>query len=122
MISLRSGLSGVWRLRITRFALHIMIIAVFCGVALAVAAQPQRVASINLCSDQYLLALARPDQAISVTWLAGDKNRSGEAPAAAGIPVNHGSAEEVARIAPDLVLADSYSDPNTVAMIRRLGI
>ncbi len=57
-----------------------------------------------------------------MTWLAGDKNRSAEAAKAVGIPINHGSAEEIARTGPDLVLADTFSDPNTVTMIRRLGI
>ncbi|HLG88674.1 MAG TPA: ABC transporter substrate-binding protein [Alphaproteobacteria bacterium] len=112
----------MWQQGLTLFAAHILILTVFWGCSPAVAGPPQRVASINLCSDQYLLAIAKPDQAASVTWLAGDKNRSAEAARAAGIPVNHGSAEEIARIAPDLVLADTFSDPNTVTMIRRLGI
>jgi len=81
-----------------------------------------RIASINLCSDQYLLALADKSQIVSITALAVDPHRSAEYAAAAGIAVNHGAAEEIAAEAPDLVVADAFSDPATVALIRRIGI
>jgi len=81
-----------------------------------------RVASINLCSDQYLVALAGRDQIASVTWLAADPTRSAEAGRAVGLAVNHGSAEEIAAEQPDLVLANSFSDPNVIDLVRRIGI
>ncbi len=81
-----------------------------------------RVASINLCSDQYLLALAKPEQVVSVTALARNALRSAESDAAAGFPVNHGSAEEIAALKPDLVMADGFSDPATLALLRHLHI
>jgi iron complex transport system substrate-binding protein len=81
-----------------------------------------RIASINLCSDQYLLVLADKSQIASVTTLATDPDRSAEYAAAAGIAANHGAAEEIAAEVPDLVLADAFSDPATVALIRRIGI
>jgi iron complex transport system substrate-binding protein len=81
-----------------------------------------RIASINLCSDQYLLALADKSQIASITTLATDPDRSAEYAAAAGIAANHGAVEEIAAEAPDLVLADAFSDPATVALIRRIGI
>jgi hypothetical protein len=41
---------------------------------------------------------------------------------AAAYPVNHGGAEEIFLLQPDLVLAGVWSDPTTVAMLRGLGI
>ena len=94
---------------------------VFC-IASGVAAAPARVVSINLCSDQYLLALASPGQIASVTWLAADAVRSSEAKVAAGIPVNRGRAEEVVAFRPDMVFANQFSDPAAISLIRRLDI
>jgi iron complex transport system substrate-binding protein len=96
-------------------------IGVFCLLS-GPAWAASRIASINLCSDQYLLALADKGHIASVTTLATDSDRSAEYAAAAGIAVNHGAAEEIAAEAPDLVLADAFSDPATVALIRRIGI
>ena len=68
------------------------------------------------------MALARPDQVVSVTVLARNAARSAESTIAASVPVNHGAAEEIAALKPDLVLADGFSDPATVALLRRLQI
>jgi iron complex transport system substrate-binding protein len=92
------------------------------SVVVSAASAAPRVASINLCSDQYLLALAKPEQVVSVTVLARNALRSAESDAAAGVPVNHGSAEEIAALKPDLVMADGFSNPATVALLRHLHI
>lgn len=41
---------------------------------------------------------------------------------AAAIPANHGLAEDILRLRPDLVLAGAFTTPVTVAMLRRLGL
>ncbi len=81
-----------------------------------------RAASINLCTDQYLILLAEPGQIVSVSALAADPLRSARANEAITIPFNHGTAEEMAAASPDIVLASAFSNPNTVALIRRLGM
>jgi len=81
-----------------------------------------KIASINLCSDQFALALAERGDILAVTQLAADPSRSAEAARAVGLPVTQGTAEEIAALKPDLVLADSFSDPNTVVLIRQFGI
>ena len=86
------------------------------------AAAPARVVSINLCTDQLAMALAAPGQLVSVTHLARDPGTSVMAETAAAFPVNHGQAEEVYLMHPDLVLAGRYTAQPTVAMLRRLGI
>ena len=90
--------------------------------ALALAEAPARVVSMNLCTDQYALALAGPGQLISVSAVARDPLVSPMAAQAAAVPPNHGSAEEIFLLAPDLVLASTWSDPAVIDLLRRLGV
>ena len=83
---------------------------------------PQRVVSLNLCTDELLLALAEPHQIQSVTWLVKDPSLSWMASAAQAYPSNQGAAEEVLAFAPDLVLAGAFTAPATLVMLERLGI
>ncbi|WP_162784699.1 ABC transporter substrate-binding protein [Paracoccus suum] len=101
------------------------------GLALAVAAGgipaagpavPQRVVSINLCTDQLALMLAAPGQLASVTAFAQDPRQSAMADAARALPANHARAEEVYLLRPDLVLASDFTSPASLAMLRRLGL
>jgi iron complex transport system substrate-binding protein len=83
---------------------------------------PGRVVSMNLCTDQLALMLAREGQLISVSDIARDPLTSAMHLEAAAYPVNHGGAEEIFLLEPDLVLAGVWTDPATVAMLRGLGI
>ena len=85
-------------------------------------AAPLRVMSINQCADQLVLALLPPSRIVSVSWLSRDPATSLMAAAAMRVPTNRGSAEEVLRARPDLVIAGSYTTPATRALVRRLGI
>ena len=81
-----------------------------------------RVVSMNVCTDQLLLALAAPGQIVSLSHLSRDPGLSVAHLAAQEHPVNHGRAEEIYLMHPDVVLADTWSDPGAVAMMRRLGL
>lgn len=87
----------------------------------AATAAPARVVSMNLCTDQLAMLLAAPGQLVSVTRLARDPAASMMAAEAAAIPINHGLAEEVFLLRPDLVLAGTFTTRATVGMLRRLG-
>ncbi|AUM74595.1 ABC transporter substrate-binding protein [Paracoccus jeotgali] len=84
--------------------------------------QPQRVVSVNLCTDQLAMLIAAPGQLRSVSWLAADPAVSVMAGQAEDWPQNDGSAEQVFLMQPDLVLAGTYSTGPAVQMLRRLGI
>lgn len=84
------------------------------------AATPGRVVSMNVCTDQLAMLLARPGQIVSVSYLARDPGTSVLAEEAAAIPVNHGLAEEIFLLSPDLVLAGTYTTRTTVSLLRRL--
>lgn len=77
---------------------------------------------MNLCTDQLALMLAAPGQLISVSALSQDARASVMAAKASTLPANHGLAEEIFLMRPDLVLAGRFSSPATLDMVRRLGL
>lgn len=60
--------------------------------------------SINLCTDQLLLALADRERIAGLTRNAADPRMSAEAEAARGLPLIRNSAEQILAIEPDLIL------------------
>ncbi|SFP45615.1 ABC transporter substrate-binding protein [Sphingomonas rubra] len=70
--------------------------------------RPTRIVSLNLCADQYLLALADRSQIAALTRLARDPEMSAAAVAARAVPVGKGGAEDVLMLRPDLVIAAPY--------------
>jgi iron complex transport system substrate-binding protein len=91
------------------------------GTSSATAQAPPSVASINLCADQLVLTLADPAQIVTVSWLAADPEESMLAATAARYPLNYGSAEELLRYDPDVVIAGEYTTPFTRLQLERLG-
>ena len=79
--------------------------------------KPQRIMSVNMCSDILLLMLVPKDRIASITYLAHDPVEVLMPGADAGVPVNRGTAEEVVRQQPDLILASPWSTP----VLRRLA-
>ena len=100
----------------------ITLVAALAFAGAAAADAPQRVVSVNLCTDQLALMLAAPGQLVSVSRLAHDADSSALHEAARALPANGSRAEEVYLLQPDLVLAGTFTDPATVAMLRDLGI
>jgi iron complex transport system substrate-binding protein len=98
------------------------IVGVLCCVAaLARADVPQRIASLNLCTDQLVLMLVPRARIASVTDWATRPDSSYMAAAARGIPTNHGLAESALAQNPDLILAGEYTDTTMVNLLRQLG-
>jgi iron complex transport system substrate-binding protein len=83
--------------------------------------KPRRIVSLNMCVDELLLRLAEPRNVASVTWLSRDPGNSNVAELAGSIPVNHGLAEEIIPLQPDLVIAGIYTARPAVAMLKRTG-
>ncbi len=92
------------------------------SVATGAFSEPSRVVSMNLCTDQLAMLLAAPGQLVSISYIAQDERASAMAEAALAYPVNHGLAEEIYLLQPDLVIAGAYSTTATTEMLRRLGI
>ncbi|MEQ9527899.1 ABC transporter substrate-binding protein [Parvibaculum sp.] len=83
---------------------------------------PERIVSINLCSDILAADLAAPGTLKSVFRLGRDPGDSPVAHRLQHIPPNDGRLEDILPFAPDLVLAHEWSSPFTLDLIRRIGI
>ncbi|HWB45663.1 MAG TPA: ABC transporter substrate-binding protein [Hyphomicrobiaceae bacterium] len=91
------------------------------GATVAAAGPPQRIVSLDLCTDQLVIDLAPRQRIAAVTHLAADPSVSAIPDKARGLPVTRGGAEDVLRYDPDLVLAGPYGVTATVDLLRRLG-
>lgn len=91
------------------------------GLVLLLAATLPSVASINLCADQLVLTVAAPEQIATVSWLSADPEESLLADEAVRHPLNYGSAEELLRFDPDVVIAGAYTSSFTRTLLVRLG-
>lgn len=95
--------------------------AAWSGAAIA-QDRPERVVSMNVCTDQLAMLLAAPGQLYSVSDLAVDARTSAMAEQAQAYPLNHGQAEEIYLMQPDLVVAGAFTARAAVDMLRRLGL
>jgi len=82
---------------------------------------PRRVVSLNVCTDQLAMLIAGEGQLHSVSYMAQLPEASMLHEEAARYPVNHGLAEEVFLMQPDLVLTGTFTTRATTALLRRLG-
>lgn len=98
------------------------LLSLLSSAAFAEGAPPTRVVSMNLCTDQLAMMLAGPGQLHSVSYIAADPRASAMADEAEKYVINHGLAEEIYLMQPDLVIAGAFSTRATVAMLRLLDI
>ncbi len=81
-----------------------------------------RIASLNLCTDELLLALAAPEQIVSVTHLAQQPQETMLWRAARRYPGNDGSLLSVVPLKPDLILTMGGGARDRARIAKRLGI
>ena len=86
--------------------------------ALSAAGIPKRIVSLNLCTDELVLRLADRANIASITWLSKDAISANVVDLATDLPVNHGLAEEIIPLDPDLVVAGSFTARTAVAMLK----
>ncbi len=100
------------------------LLLVFVGVLFiesSVQAKPERIVSMNLCTDQLLMMLADKDHISSVSYLAADHESSALSDQATNYQLNHGLAEEIISLSPDLVLASEFTTKITTGLLQDLG-
>ncbi|MEO7815239.1 MAG: hypothetical protein ABIR87_07320 [Sphingomicrobium sp.] len=86
------------------------------------AASALRVASLNLCTDEYLLLLARPGEIASVSRLAQDPAESPLWRQARAYQGNRGAIEQVLATRPTLLLTMGGGGRSTGSIATRLGM
>lgn len=117
---------------------HAIAIAIVVGLAMVVAiavppadaetpfiaaspAVAHRIVSLNVCTDQFLVAIAPAESIRALSWLAVDPTLSLVATRAKAFASLRGTAEEVLALDPDLVIAGPWTTPATIGLLRRLG-
>jgi len=88
----------------------------------AAAPPPQRVASLNLCTDELLLLIADPRQIASVTHLAQNRAETPLWKLGRRFPRNDGSLLSVAARRPDLIVTMGGGIRDRSGIARRMGI
>jgi len=110
------------RLKPRPAALALLLWPLLCAVAAyAGDATPQRIVSLNLCTDQMVLALLPRESIAMLSQLAADPDLSWQAGRARGIARFDGSVERIVQLAPDLVLTGSLASVSSAAVLKRLG-
>src|SRR6266702_7302288 len=84
-------------------------------------AAPHRIMSLKVCTDELLLDLVPPSRIASVTFLSREQAGLKFWPQAANIPINHGSAEEILKLHPDLILTDPFIAPSLRPLLAKTG-
>lgn len=102
-------------------AIGFVAAAVLASGTAAGAASAGRIMSMNLCSDLLLLQLAPRARIVSVSHLAHEGAAVLFPGRDAGIAVNHGAAEDIVNLQPDLILVGDTSTPMTRRLARRVG-
>jgi iron complex transport system substrate-binding protein len=82
---------------------------------------PQRVMSLNMCTDQLILNLLPPSRITSVTFLSHASPNATLSAQARQTGINYGTAEEVLAQRPDLIVSGDSSTPTTRAILDRAG-
>jgi len=96
-----------------------------CGgawFAPALAAGLPRIASMNVCTDQLLMALADPEQILGLSRYSRDAWQSFAADDARRYPVLSGGAEDVLVLRPDIVVASLFDKRSTRELLREKGL
>lgn len=99
----------------------VAVIFTFAAAAGSASNSPSRIVSLNLCTDQLLMLLAERQTIASVTYLAANAETSIMAKQVGDIYLNHGQAEEIIGLSPDLVLAGQYGARAGVNILQKLG-
>ncbi len=85
------------------------------------AGKPQRIVSLYLCADLYLMQLVERERILSLSHLSRDGAVSMHAGEIEDIPVNYGTAEEALALEPDLVMAGPFAFRSRTDLLERLG-
>jgi len=107
----------VWPQRQGRGRRAALLLAALMLALPAQAAKPQRILSMNQCTDLLLLQLVPKARIAGVTYLARDGSAALFPGAADGIAINYGTPEDIIKFRPDLILTGDFS----LAVTRRLA-
>lgn len=115
------AMTQLCRNRFARWLVPLCLVLLFGGVTEA-QTKPQRVVSLNLCTDELLLTLADREQISSLSFLIRDPSISIMVEEAEGLPLNDGRAESILFEGGDLVLMGTFGQHNQAALLKAQGL
>lgn len=83
---------------------------------------PQRIASLNICIDQLLWELVPHERLVSISYLSANPVWSPIANQVKGIALNHGLAEEIVPLKPEVIFAGEFDAPNAIELLKKLNL
>lgn len=98
------------------------LIAATLAFGMATATAKPRVASINMCTDQLVLALADDVQILGLSALSLDPALSHHHARAGGFRILSGTAEDVIPLKPDVIVTATLVRPHTRALLAASGL
>ena len=114
-----SGVAGYRKMTAITAVILVLSAAPLRAADTSSASRPMRIVSLNMCTDELVLRLADRSRVASVTWLSQDPKGSNVADVAHSVPANHGLAEEIIPLDPDLVVAGTFTTRTAVAMLKQ---
>ncbi|MGB8397425.1 ABC transporter substrate-binding protein, partial [Bradyrhizobium sp.] len=105
-----------------RLACLLAIVAPAISATTSLAADPPRIVSMNVCTDQLLLTLADPGQILGLSRFSRDAWQSWAAGDARRYPTLSGGAEDVLVRKPDIVVASLFDKRSTRELLRAKGL
>ena len=108
--------AGNWRFLVAAAAFACM-----AAPSPSIGSVPSRVASLNLCADQFLLALADRSQILSLSPLVHDRTTSFLADSVGDLPANSGRAETLLFERADLVMMGRWGSQVQRSLLERHG-
>ena len=82
--------------------------------------KPKNIVSTHLCTDQLLLLLSDYDRIASLSFFSHNPGMSAMSDTAKYFPVNHGFAEEIVALDPDLILTSTFGH-SSILLLKKLG-
>lgn len=107
---------------IRKSALAVLALALMPASLAAQTTKPQRIVSLNLCTDILLFDLVAPARIAALSPSSNDPRASPIAERVQSFLRIRGEAEEVLALSPDLVLAAEFTAPATISMLERLKL
>lgn len=100
-----------------------LLVLVLCfGPGAALAEPKHRIASLNLCTDQLVLMLAKPENIVGLSPMVRDCQNAVLCEQARAVPSLRVSAEAVVAHQPDIVLGGTYTARVAMQVARSLGL
>lgn len=90
--------------------------------SLLAASAAVRVASLNMCADEYLLLLARPQEIVSISRLSRDPADSSLWRLGQRFPGNRGDLESALAFRPNLLITMGGGGKSTTLIARKMGL